>query len=320
MSKAKPEMKRDDTLWKAILEDVFDDFLRFFFPDADELFYFNNGFEYLDKELEQLFPPEQDTYQPRYVDKLVKVFTQKDGKPTEQWILIHIEVQGYKDPQFAERMFQYYYRIFDKYRQPIIAFALFTDNYKGYHPSQYERSYLGTELSYRYNIYKIRDQNEDDLLASDNPFALIVLVVQAALKSGKLSEEELLNLKLSIAKRLLNSQISKNKIRSILNFLRYYVRLEKSTVNSKFEKEIDTLTQSNKTMGIEEFLLERAKKEGIKEGLEKGLEQGAEQEKRSLVTRLLTMTAFSSEQIADIVNVSVAFVDQVRKDLPPSII
>ncbi|WP_338868865.1 hypothetical protein WBJ53_18630 [Spirosoma sp. SC4-14] len=30
-------MKRDDTLWKAIREDIFDDFLRFFFANADEL-------------------------------------------------------------------------------------------------------------------------------------------------------------------------------------------------------------------------------------------------------------------------------------------
>ncbi|WP_461044370.1 Rpn family recombination-promoting nuclease/putative transposase [Spirosoma harenae] len=311
-------MKRDDTLWKAILEDVFDDFLRFFFPNADELFYLDRGFEYLDKELEQLFPPEQDTYQLRYVDKLVKVFTRQASKPVEQWILIHIEVQGYRDPHFAERMFQYYYRIFDKYRQPITAIALFTDSHKGYHPSRYEQSYLGTQLSYRYNTYKIRDQNEANLLANPNPFALVILTAKTALKAGTLSEDELLNLKLSIAKSLLNSQISKNKVRSILNFLRYYVRLENPVVNSKFEKEIESITQSSKPMGIEEFLLDRAKKEGLKEGLEKGLEQGVEQEKRLVVASLLTKTGFSSEQIADIVNVPVAFVNQIRKSLPPS--
>ncbi|TAM96844.1 MAG: hypothetical protein EPN39_12730 [Chitinophagaceae bacterium] len=49
-------MKRDDTLWKGILENLFDDFLRFFFPDADDLFDMKKGFEFLDKELEQLFP------------------------------------------------------------------------------------------------------------------------------------------------------------------------------------------------------------------------------------------------------------------------
>ncbi len=30
-------MKRDDTLWKGILEDLFDDFLRFFYPEAEFL-------------------------------------------------------------------------------------------------------------------------------------------------------------------------------------------------------------------------------------------------------------------------------------------
>jgi len=64
-------MKRNDLLWKAALEDLFDDFLRFFFPKAEEIFDFSKKFQYLDKELDQLFPPENDTYAPRYVDKLV---------------------------------------------------------------------------------------------------------------------------------------------------------------------------------------------------------------------------------------------------------
>ena len=68
-------MKRNDLLWKATLEELFDDFLRFFYPEADELFDLNRGFEYLDKELEQLFPTDDENYAPRYVDKLVKEFT-----------------------------------------------------------------------------------------------------------------------------------------------------------------------------------------------------------------------------------------------------
>ncbi|OJV12367.1 MAG: hypothetical protein BGO21_06375 [Dyadobacter sp. 50-39] len=33
-------MKRDDTLWKSILEDIFEDFLIFFYPDAGSFFDF----------------------------------------------------------------------------------------------------------------------------------------------------------------------------------------------------------------------------------------------------------------------------------------
>lgn len=83
-------MKRDDTLWKVILENVFDDFLRFFFADADIQFDINKGFQFLDKELNQVFPAEE-VEEPKSVDKLVKAFTH-NGK--EQWVLLHIEVQG----------------------------------------------------------------------------------------------------------------------------------------------------------------------------------------------------------------------------------
>jgi hypothetical protein len=106
-------IKNKDILWKGILEGTFDDFLRFFFPNADSIFDMERGFEFLDKELEQLYP-NQDKPKQRYVDKLVKVFT-KDN--TEKWILVHIEVQGYKDKDFGERMFTYYYRILDKSSQ-----------------------------------------------------------------------------------------------------------------------------------------------------------------------------------------------------------
>ncbi len=53
-------MKRDDRivgpcLWEVIFEDIFVDFLRFFFEDADIIFDMSRGFQFLDKELEQLF-------------------------------------------------------------------------------------------------------------------------------------------------------------------------------------------------------------------------------------------------------------------------
>lgn len=42
-------VKREDSLWKAILEDLFDDFLRFFISDANDIFDMERGFEFLDK-------------------------------------------------------------------------------------------------------------------------------------------------------------------------------------------------------------------------------------------------------------------------------
>jgi predicted transposase YdaD len=228
----------------------------------------------LDKELEQLFPPDEDHYSPRYVDKLVKVFMQNSE---EKWILIHVEVQGYADKDFSKRMFQYYYRIFDQYDKHITAFAIFTDERPGFHPKDYVAEFLGTSIRYRFNTYKIIDQNNAELEASSNPFAMAVLSAKLAVAGDKMKDQELLEHAFSLAKRLLAKKIPREKIRKLMNFLRYYLRFENPEMFAKFEWEISNLTERSYTMGIEEFLLDNAKKEGLKIGLEKGREEGREE-------------------------------------------
>ena len=293
-------MKRDDTLWKSILEEIFDDFLFFFFPDADKLFDLTKDFEYLDKELEQLFPPEQNEYATRYVDKLVKVFTLTGS---EQWILIHIEVQGYNDKHFAQRMFTYFYRIFDKYNKPITAFAIFTEENKQFKPNVFEQEFLGTRLRYEFNIYKVIDQSEEELSKSNNPFAQVILTVLAAIKSKGLEEEEVFNIKIELTRRLLSKNIPKNKIRAIMNFLRYYIHFENPEMNLKFDKEIDEITQNKKTMGIEEFLLDRAEKKGIEKG------------RIEVVKSLLKNTDFDDDRIASLIGISLESVKKIKKEI-----
>ena len=110
----------------------------------------------MDKELEQLVPKDK-LESPKFVDKLVKVFT-KNG--AEEWILVHIEVQGYDDREFAKRMFTYFYRILDKYGKPVTAIAIFTDFNPKFRPREYEYNYLGTRCIFQFNTYKIADQSE----------------------------------------------------------------------------------------------------------------------------------------------------------------
>jgi predicted transposase YdaD len=316
-------MKRDDALWKGILEDLFDDFLRFFFENANEIFDMNRPFEFLDKELEQLFPTNEEEFYPRYVDKLVKVFT-KEGN--EQWILVHVEVQGAKDRLFAQRMYTYHYRIWDKYQKPITAFAILTDTNRNFHPTFFEQALLGTKIRYDFNTYKVLLQDEVSLEQKNNPFAMVILTVLTALKKGKVSNEELFDLKISLAKRLLSRQIDKDKIRGLMNFLKLYIRFGNDDFITKFDEQINIITnQSTKTMGIEEFVLDRAKRVGLKQGMEKGIKKGMEKgiekgieisnttKNKLFVESLLEKTDFNDDKIADIVGVSVAFVGSIRE-------
>lgn len=270
----------------------------------------NRGFEFLDKELDQLFPPDNDNFQPRYVDKLVKVFTRTGD---EAWILVHVEVQGYSDRYFAQRMFTYYYRIWDKYARPITAFAILTDASRRFHPRTYERSYLGTELRYAFNTYKIIDQPDDELAQNDNPFAVVVQTVKLALlsKGKRMTGDQLMALKVELAKRLLAKQIPKAKIRVLMDFLRYYVRFGEADLYRKFDEQLDVLTNKTKTMGLEEFLLDRATKQGEKKGEKKGIDQA----KKTFVQKLLLKTTHTDEQIADLADVDKALVAKERKKL-----
>jgi Putative transposase, YhgA-like len=313
-------MKRDDTLWKAILEDLADDFIRFFVPNADDLFDLSH-FEFLDKELETLFPSDQDEFHPRYVDKLIKVFS-KTGE--ENWILVHVEVQGSSDKEFSERMFTYFYRIWDKYKRPFTAIAILTDKTKRFVPRYFEMDFLGTKNRYEFNVYKVLEADESELLQSDNPFAMVILTTKIALKKGKVTQEELFDEKLELAKRLFEKGLSKEKIRGILNFIKLYVRFADKELIDKFDRSIDTFTNKpKKTMGIEEFVINRARrmgerdgeKRGEKKGLKLGLKLANNEKDHTFVKSLLLDTDFDAEKISRLANVTLAFVEKVRKEL-----
>lgn len=285
-------MNKDDTLWKGILENICDDFLRFFFKDAEKLFDLERGFQFLDKELEQLFPTEE-IEAPKFVDKLVKVYT-KTGE--EDWILVHIEVQGYDDKDFAKRMFTYFYRILDKYGKPVTAIAIFTDANRKFHPAVYNYKYLGSKLVYEFNTYKIIEQDETALMENENPFSIVVLTVLLALKKKKLDDDSLFDLKYSLAKNLLRRKISKKKIDDLLIFLQRYISFADQGYNVKFDKEIGALTENSKSMGIREMVLDKAEKKGV------------EKATVSFIVSLWETGNYTVSQIASLVKVSEAFV------------
>ena len=311
-------MKRDDALWKGLIEDLADDFLKFFFPNAEEIFNLNRKISFLDKELEQLFPNNQDEFSPKYVDKLLKVYT-KLGK--EEWILVHVEVQGSNDKNFTERMFTYYYRILDKYKKPITALAILTDKNKQFHPTFYKYEFLDTSVLYKFKTYKVLEADIEALAESNNPFACVIEVVQTALKKGKIADSSLFDLKITLVRKMLGKNFSKPQINALLRFLKLYIRFENKELITKFDTELDIITKRPNTMGLKEFVLDRerriARKEGLQEGREEGREEGMEMKERQkngdFTKSLLLQTNFSDEKIANLAGVEVEFVKEMRE-------
>jgi hypothetical protein len=81
---------------------------------------------------------------------------------------------------------------------------------------------MENKLYYEFNIYKVLDVNEKELKQSNNPFAVVVRVVQTALKKGKLPENQSFELKIELVRELLKKNFTKGKIRSLLQFLKLY--------------------------------------------------------------------------------------------------
>jgi hypothetical protein len=161
-----------DSPWKEALEKALPDFLALFFPEADAGIDWSRGYRFRDKELQQVVRDAE--LGRRYADKLAEVYT-LDG--VETWVLVHIEIQGQADPGFAERMYVYHYRLFDRYRRDVVSLAVLTDAQGGFRPSGYERERWGCSLRFRFPMVKLLDWRERTaaLEADRNPFALVAL-------------------------------------------------------------------------------------------------------------------------------------------------
>ena len=126
---------------------------------------------FLDKEFQQLVRDSEMGR--RLADKLVRVHT-LDGSPL--MLLIHVEVQGSHETNFAERMYVYNYRIYDKYRCPVVSLAVLTDDSRTWRPDSFTFGCWGFSLEMVFPIVKLLDYNNmAELENNSNPFAVVVM-------------------------------------------------------------------------------------------------------------------------------------------------
>ncbi|PRD44530.1 RpnC/YadD family protein [Sphingobacterium haloxyli] len=313
---AKSSRRIDDPLWKSILEQTFSHFLKFIFPDAESVFDLSKQFDYLDKEFESLFPPQPNGKGVRYVDKLVKVFLKNGG---EQFVLCHVEVQSSKGKgDLAERMFRYFYKISDRYKVPVTAIAILADGNRNYRPTLYIQEFMGTSLRYSFNSYKILDQDELALRSNTNPFAVVVLTALLAIVHKNMTDEELKEMKLDLYDEMMKRKMNKKTRQGIYDFLTYYVSFQNSENFHIFEKEVETKLGRSNIMGTREYLLDKAKKQGLEKGKqEERAKAKAEKlaEKRTFVRNLIEELKLADDAIVRIAEVSLDFVKKVRADL-----
>jgi hypothetical protein len=204
-----------DSPWKEALEHYFQAFMALFFPKAHGGIAWEHGYEFLDKELQQVVRDAE--LGRRLADKLVKVW-RTDGEET--WVLIHIEVQGQPEPDFARRMYTYNYRLFDRYDRQIVSLAVLGDESPGWRPAEFGYALWGCEVSLRFPTVKLLDYRArwDELDASANPFAIVIMAHLKA-QETRADPESRLEWKLRLFRRLYGRGFLKQDILELFRFI-----------------------------------------------------------------------------------------------------
>jgi hypothetical protein len=185
------ERADNDSPWKEILEAYFPQAMQFFFPlglnpdkmgqpssegivgccgsliqgcpilssfcetQTAALINWERPHEFLDKEFQQIAREAEQGR--RYADKLVKVW-QIQGQ--EIWLLIHVEIQAKSEDTFAQRMFDYNLRIFDRFAKPAMSLAILCDTDPTWRPNQYSYNYPDTRLNFEFGTVKLLDPSK----------------------------------------------------------------------------------------------------------------------------------------------------------------
>ena len=310
-------MQRNDTFWKGIIQDLFGDFIRFFFTDLIETFDLTKECQFLDKEMEQICPA-AEVRAPKFIDKLIKVFIRTGP---EDYLMLHTEVQDQKVRGFEERMFTYYYRILDRHKHPVAAIVILTGTNSQFNPGKYRACCLDTTLNYNYRVYRISEQQEEALLKDSNPFAFVILTVLLAQQFQKQQrknrnrgynkqiDEELFTGKLRLAEHLLDRNLPLPKQQKLFNFLKHYTPFKTTEYTNLFDNKILLLTNKSDNMydnmGIEEIIIAQAENRGIKKGEKKA--------KSTFIQSLLDQTDFPIAKIAMIAGVKEAQVQRLKR-------
>ncbi len=257
-----------DVLWKNILDELFPDFLAFFFPEIYRDIDISAGYQFLDKELTKII--KDSSLGSRIVDKLVKVYL-LDG--SEKWLLIHLEIQGYPEENFPERMFIYNYRIFDRYHKEVISLAVLTDMDEKYRPAEYRVSRWKFNLIFQFPVIKLIDYRKkwNALRKSKSPFAYVVM---AYLKTQETEgdDRERYGWKKRFLKELYLQGMNRETISALYNFIDWMMNLPEE-LEDKIYQEI-VKTEEERQMAVLSTAERIGRQKGIKEGLQEGLQQG----------------------------------------------
>jgi len=253
-----------DSPWKDILETYFQPALELCFPQIARQINWSKGVQLLSKEFQKIV--RRSELGRRNVDVLVQVWS-RQGR--EQWVLLHVEVQAQRDPEFPRRMFDYYSRICQRYQRPVASLVILADAHPRWQPMAYEQELWNCKVRLEFPVVKLRDlaANEAQLLRNPNPFAIVVLAqIKALQTAGALRQRRVW--KATLAKLGHERGYSRRLILDLYIFVDWVMVLTPK-LEREVEQEIEAFEKAKRMKYITNM-----ERRGIEKGIERGRQEG----------------------------------------------
>ena len=289
-----------DGFWKALARRFWRELLRSSIPelygDAD----LEQDATPLDKELQDtlLKPEDEEQVSAKFVDTLLKIPLKIGG---EQWVLLHVEVQGRGGEDLSRRMMRYYCLLFAHYDKNPVALAILTEpRPKSEMPGIYDSLQYGTHLNYRYNYIELRKLDDDELLKSDNPFDLALFAAKKAL-GYKSEEQKKFFYLLKLTKILASKGWSREDRSDLLRFIARIINLKDKALWAQYRKDVKRIKGESEMMSFWDEEMEQSRAKGRAEG-------------RAEVVHRMLAVQLPVNQISELTGLTCSEIDAIRRN------
>jgi predicted transposase/invertase (TIGR01784 family) len=220
--------------------------------------------------------------------------------------ILHLEFQVPNEKEMVYRMAEYSIMLMRRYKIAVKQFVIFL---KAGKPTM-ATTIDSLNLKYNYELVRISEVNYKLFLRSKNP-EVKMLGILANL--GEDNPTEAIQAIVNEISSTTKSNLAKNKY---FNQLRIFVQLRTNvehqlekvmqSISTFFKEENDIFYRKGERIGIEK---------GIEKGIKKGIEKGAEKARHTVIENLLTKLGVSDEKAAEIAEVSIEYVREIRASL-----